>query len=56
MEKVRVTISINKESIEWIDLMIKKNIFYNVSHAFEYSVNFTKYSSKMTKNLDFEEL
>lgn len=42
MVKKRVTISVNTDLVKWIELMIEKGIFFNVSHAFQYCVMYTK--------------
>lgn len=35
MPRQRITISISKEALEWIDQQIQKGEYYNRSHAFE---------------------
>jgi metal-responsive CopG/Arc/MetJ family transcriptional regulator len=36
--KERITITIDKELLEWIDKRIEEKIFANRSHAFEYLI------------------
>jgi Arc/MetJ-type ribon-helix-helix transcriptional regulator len=38
MPKQKVTITVEKTLIEWIDEQVKKYRFRNTSHAFEYAV------------------
>ncbi len=38
MTKERITITIDKELLYWIDLKIKEKIFANRSHGFEYLI------------------
>ncbi|MGB9748520.1 MAG: ribbon-helix-helix domain-containing protein [Candidatus Woesearchaeota archaeon] len=36
--KERITITLNEELLDWIDNKIKKRIFANRSHAFEFLI------------------
>lgn len=36
--KERITITIEKELLEWLDDMVKKKIFANRSHGFEFLI------------------
>ena len=36
MSKERITVTIDKDLLRWIDEKVKKKIFANRSHAFEY--------------------
>lgn len=38
MKKVRRSVTIDKDILEWIQQQIKQKRFNNVSHAFEYAV------------------
>ena len=38
MTKERITITIDKELLNWIDRKIKEKIFANRSHGFEYLI------------------
>lgn len=36
--KERITVTIDKELLDWIDRMVKQKIFANRSHCFEFLV------------------
>ena len=38
MTKERITITIEKELLDWLDKKIQKKIFANRSHGFEYLI------------------
>lgn len=38
MSKVRRSVTLSKETLEWIEQQIKRKRFSNVSHALEYTV------------------
>lgn len=38
MVKVRVSVTIDNEFLQWIDEKIKERVFANRSHAFEYAI------------------
>ena len=40
--KVKTAISIENDTLKWIELQVKNGKFRNVSHGFEYCVNYTK--------------
>ena len=40
--KERITITIDKELLNWLDKNIKNKIFANRSHGFEYLINKSK--------------
>ena len=38
VERVRVTISVDRKVIEWIDAQVEAGAFFNRSHGFEFCV------------------
>lgn len=44
--KVKTSVAIDKELLEWIDLGIKKKKFANRSHAIEYALQKLKEENK----------
>jgi len=44
--KERITVTIDKELLKWIDLKIKEKIFANRSHAIEYMTTKSKKQDK----------
>ncbi len=36
--KERITVTLNRETLKWVDKMIDEKIFANRSHAFEYLI------------------
>lgn len=38
MPKLRVSVTIDKKFLEWIDNKVKELVFANRSHAFEYAI------------------
>ena len=46
MTKERITITIDKELLTWIDKKIKEKIFANRSHGFEFLIKKTEKEEK----------
>ena len=44
--KERITITIDKELLEWLDKHIKKKVFANRSHGFEFLIQNKKESEE----------
>ncbi|HEV2193370.1 MAG TPA: ribbon-helix-helix domain-containing protein [Nitrosopumilaceae archaeon] len=44
MAKLKLTISVDEELVNWIDQQIKEKIFSSRSHGFEYAVSKLKKS------------
>lgn len=38
MMKERITVTLNKELLEWVDFKVNQKIFANRSHGFEYLI------------------
>lgn len=38
MPKIRVSVTIDKKFLEWVDKKVEELVFANRSHAFEYAI------------------
>ena len=54
MTKERITITINKELLSWLDKRIQEKIFANRSHGFEYLIKKAENEGKKKWNLQIK--
>ena len=52
-EKERITITIDRELLEWLDLMVSQKVFSNRSHALEFLVRRSGELENEAKNYSY---
>jgi len=52
MSRDKITVSLDREIIKWIENAVSNKIFYNKSHAIEFCLEYIKKHNKLPLNID----